>query len=461
MHCGSKPLFFIIFLFTINTCLAQVTPVYTFQKDDTVVKRTYYNEALKKKTSLKASLPKENTKEYEQAYNEMFATVEDLLLSSRSVTEKTADDYIKKIAARIIAANPELKELDTRIVFSRDFSPNAFSIGDGTISFNAGLFVYLENEAQMAFIVCHELAHYYLDHSRKRLNRYIQIANSDSLKKEMKKLSKQEYRVGEQFKRLLKQFVFDARKHSRDNEEEADKIGLHFLKNSGYNGNGFITAMQLLDKADDTALFAPVTISKVLSFPGYPFKERWIKKESAIFGSMNPDEAEELSKKEKDSLKTHPDCSRRILLLQDSALSIAGKYFQEDEKLFRQLKQEFLPELVEEVYRNNNISYNLYLCLQMLQEGKYIPLAVYSIARNLNKLYQYQKNHGMGLVVDSENRRFSDGYNLLLRMLYRLRLNEIAELNTAFCLQYQEQMKGYKEFTDEMEKAINNKQSHQ
>ncbi len=215
-------------------------------------------------------------------------TPEQLADVEKQAKSQTADNYIKKIAARIIAVNPELKELDTRIVYSRDFSPNAFSIGDGTISFNAGLFVYLENEAQMAFIVCHELAHYYLDHSRKRLNRYIQIANSDSLKKEMKKLSKQEYRVGEQFRRLLKQFVFNARKHSRDNEEEADKIGLHFFKNSGYNGNAFITAMQLLDKADDTALFAPLTISKVLSFPGYPFKERWIRKESPIFGSTNP-----------------------------------------------------------------------------------------------------------------------------------------------------------------------------
>ena len=292
-----------------------------------MLKRKYYNEALQKKNTIISVLKKENIKEYKEAYNDMFEVVEDLLISPRSVTEHTADNYIKTVAAKIINANPGLKGLDMRIIFSRDIAPNAYSIGDGTIAFNAGLFVYLSNEAEMAFILCHELAHYYLEHSQKKIDKLVKLQKSDSLKKELKRLAKQEYGVGAQVEKMVKTLAFDIHRHSRDNEAEADRVGLQFLKNTGYNGNGFITTMKMLDKIDDTTMFSRLNLQKALTFPDYPFKEKWIKKESAIFGAMNPDESSGLTKKERDSLKTHPDCLKRITLLQDSALKNYRKQF--------------------------------------------------------------------------------------------------------------------------------------
>lgn len=439
---------------------AQLQPVFSFQKDDTTVKRKYFNEALQKKNTLISLLNGKTKSDYKQAYDGMFEVVEELLISTRSVTEQTADGYIKAIANRIINSNPELKSLDIRIVFSRDFPPNAFSIGDGTIAFNAGLFTYLDNEAQMAFIISHELAHYYLDHSGQRVAKYVALKNSDSLKKEIRKIIKQEYRVFEQLNKLSKEYAFNSRKYSRDKEEEADNVGLRFLKNSGYDGMAFVTTMELLDKVDDTAFFSPLKLQKILSFPDYPFKERWIKKESSIFSAMNSDEASGLTQKERDSLKTHPDCSKRIALLSGEAQKIKGQHFLVDENLFRKLKQDFVPEIMEEIYRQGNIGYHLYQSLRMLQDNKYIPLAVYSITRDLNRLYEYQKNHELGLIIDTESRYSTENYNEFLRMLYRLRLNEIAELNTAFCFAYKNQMAGYEGFAAEMTKAVRYKSSH-
>lgn len=439
---------------------AQLQPVFTFQKDDTSVKRKYFNEALKKKETLGNALTGKNKKDYQQAYNDMFEQVEELLISSRSVTEQVADKYIKAVTGKIINSNPELQGLDVRVVFSRDYFPNAYSIGDGTIAFNAGLFVYIENEAELAFVISHELAHYYLNHSGQKLVKYVELRNSDSLKKEIKKLVKQEYGVMAELERLLKRLTFDIHRHSRDREEEADKVGLQFLKNSGYNGTAFITTMELLDRVDDTAFFSPLKLQTILSFPDYPFKERWVKKETSIFSTMNTDEASGLTKKERDSLKTHPDCSKRIALLSAQALKISGQNFLVDEGLFRKLKDDFVPEIIEEIYRQGNISYHLYQCLSMLQDKKYMPLAVYSVARDLNRLYEHQKNHELGLIIDTESRYSSEKYNEFLRMLYRLRLNEIAELNAAFCLAYKSQMTGYEGFAAEMDKAVRYKSSH-
>jgi len=201
-------------------------------------------------------------------------------------------------------------------------------------------------------------------------------------------------------------------------------------------------------------------LQTILSFPDYPFKERWVKKETSIFSTMNTDEASGLTKKERDSLKTHPDCSKRIALLSAQALKISGQNFLVDEGLFRKLKDDFVPEIIEEIYRQGNISYHLYQCLSMLQDKKYMPLAVYSVARDLNRLYEHQKNHELGLIIDTESRYTSEKYNEFLRMLYRLRLNEIAELNAAFCLAYKSQMTGYEGFAAEMDKAVRYKSSH-
>jgi hypothetical protein len=148
------------------------------------------------------------------------------------------------------------------------------------------------------------------------------------------------------------------------------------------------------------------------------------------------------------------------MLLADSAATISGKHFQVGEQLFHQLKQDFIPEIVEEVFKSGNISFNLYLSLQMLQEGKHIPLAIYSIARDFNLIYKHQKDHEMGLIIDSENKNLTEGYNLLIRMLYKMRLNEIAELNYSFCTKYQEQMKNYEGFVGEAEKATKNMLAH-
>jgi len=434
------------------TCLsgrAQSPAVYSFQQDDTLLRRKLFQAAEARNKNTIAALGKDNLKDYKQAYESQLEMVRDLLLTSRSVTEEKAYGYMHAVVQKIVAANPELKGLELRVVFSRDLWPNAYSIGDGTIAFNAGLFVYLDNEAEMAFVLAHELAHFYLDHSGKKIRKYVETVNSADFKKEIKQIEKQEYQVRARVEQLVKSIAFDIHRHSRDNEAEADRVGLRFVKKAGYAGEAFISTMQLLDKVDDSSFLQAPDLKKIFNFPAYPFRERWIKKESAIFGALNPEEASGLSKKEKDSLKTHPDCTKRIELLSDSARGFAGKQFQVDEAQFRQLKESFIAELVEECYAAGNISRNLYLSLGLLQLEKFRPLAIYSIARDLNQLYKRQREHALGLSVDAENRNYPEAYNLLLRMLYRVKLDELAELANHFTAQYEQEMKDYPAFAAE------------
>lgn len=456
MADAKQLLVFLILFFSTLYCTAQLKPVYTFQKDDTLLKRKYYNQSVQTKDRLVNALGKEYKDDYKNFYESRLETVKDLLISSRTVTDSIAHRYLQSLVNRIIAANPELKGTDLRTVFTRDWWPNAYSIGDGTLAVNAGLMVYMNNEAELAFAISHEIAHYYLDHSTKAIKKYVETVNSDEFQKELKRLSKEQYRVNEQLEKLAKNIVFDNRRHSRDKEAEADRYGFLFMKRAGFDGMAVKTTLQMLDKVDDTAFFKPLNLAQELNFPGYPFKDKWIKKESAIFGAMGADDASGLTKKEKDSLKTHPDCSKRIDLLQDSFPLAPGKNFIMDEKTFTRLKQDFIPEIVEQCYHNDNLGRNLYYCLQMMEAGQNRPLAIYSVARDLNILYDKQKVHKLGLMVAAEDRSNPEDYNQLLRLLNRVRLDELASLAYHFCLKYEDEMKTYEGFEEELNKAKKN-----
>src|SRR5688572_10825681 len=338
----------IIFFFSLLICPAvfpQLRPVHNFQQDDSVLKKAYYEQALQNKNKLINSLGVEYKKDYKEIYEARFAEVEKFLGSTRAVTDKKVNGYLQSLLEKIRDANPELKGKEIRLLFSRDWWPNAFSMGEGTLAVNAGLMVFLDNEAELIFVICHELAHFYLDHSNKAIKKNVENYNSEAFQSELKRLSKQEYGAGKQIDELIKKLSFAGRRHSRENETEADRYAFRFMKNTGYDCKAIRTCLELLDNVDDSLLNTAVDPQLTFNFTNYPFKKKWIQKESAIFSEMSIDDSP-LTKKEKDSLRTHPDCTDRILRLEDSILEVQpGKKFIVNESLFQELKRDFFVEM--------------------------------------------------------------------------------------------------------------------
>jgi hypothetical protein len=254
--------------------------------------------------------------------------------------------------------------------------------------------------------------------------------------------------------------AFNSTRHSRENESEADEMAMKFLRKTNYNGQGAITCLQMLDQADDSTYYGTLQVKELFSFPDYGFKNRWIQNESTIFSQMKGD-AFSLTEQEKDSLKTHPDCLKRIGVMEPVVRSFpAGHDFLVDEAMFNRLQDRFAIEIIEELYREERYSKNLYYALGLLKTGRHITYAVFSVARVLNNLYEAQQQHRFGLYVEKENRTYITDYNLLLRLLDRVRLNELAELSYFFCRQYKEEMSGYTSFEEEWRKAQENYKKH-
>ena len=454
MRIEKSAVFFLLLSVITLSCVAQLQPVYYFQKDDSILKKRYYERSARKKELFLGSVDKKNATDYKKIYEDQFKEIGRLWQSDRSVTAPAAHDYLQSVVQRIISSNDELKNTDARIVFSRDWWPNAYSMGDGTIAINAGLMVFLDSEAGLVFVLSHELAHYYLDHTAGAIKKYVETINNETFQKELKRLAKTEYRANKKLEELSRSFAFSSRRHSRENEAAADRLAFSFMKKTGYDCNAIKTCLELLDKIDDTLLYKPLSLQQVFNFNEYPFKKKWIQKESAIFSQLDENDSP-LARTEKDSLKTHPDCTNRISLLHDSlqAISVTGKKFLVNEEFFNQLKKDFFIEMTEQCYRDKNLSRNLYYSLLLLQSQENTPLAVYSVSRCLNQVYDNQKNHKLGLTIETESKNYPEDYNLLLRMLGQLRLDEIVNLNYHFCKQYGPLMQDYAGFEEEKNKA--------
>lgn len=457
MNPTRKAIIFFFHLFIYSAVFPQLRPVYNFQKDDSIVKKAYYEQALQNKNKLISSLGNEYKKDYQEIYEARFSEVSKLLQSTRTVTDKDVNNYLQTLLKKITDVNPELKAKEVRLLFSRDWWPNAFSMGEGTLVVNAGLMIFLDNEAELVFVICHELAHFYLDHSNRAIKKNVETYNSVAFQNELKRLSKQEYGVGQQLDELIKKLEFGNRRHSRENEAEADRYAFMFMKNTGFDCNGIKTCLKLLDKVDDSLLNSSIDPELTFNFSNYPFKKKWVQKESTIFSQMSNDDSP-LTKKERDSLKTHPDCAVRILHLEDSiSKARQGQKFIINSTLFGQLKKDFFVEMAEQQFNSNNLSRNLYYSLKMLQRGENTSYAMFAIARGLNVMYENQKNHKLGIITDKETRGYPADYNILLRMLDRLRLEEIANINYNFCMEHKAEMSGYTGFNDEFNKAVKQK----
>jgi Zn-dependent protease with chaperone function len=438
-----------LFIFSVK---AQDNAIYSFQQDDTLIRKNFLEQSLKKKEDALKSPDKTFASDYKKIYRQQFDEIAELWKSDRVVTAPAVHRYLQTIVQEITARNPSLAKIDARVVFSRDWWPNAYSMGDGSIAVNAGLFVYLGNEAELAFVICHELAHYYLDHSGKAIRKYVETINSTAYQAELKRLSTTEFRKNQQLDSLSLNTIFSRRRHMRANEAEADRFAFSLLKNTKFSTEGIRSCLQLLDSIDNASLFQPLKLEQVFSFNDYPFRRKWTQQESMIFSEMDQQEKDD---KRTDSLKTHPDCRLRIDMLKDSIAQTAGAgtAFAVDENLFHKLKAEFHYEIAEQCYRDEQLSRNLYYNLLLLQSPLYKRTAVFSIARCLNLIYDKQKDHKAGLAIEKETPGYPTEYNLLLRMLDRLRLEEIANLNYQFCSRYAAEMKDYPGFIKEGQKA--------
>jgi len=265
----------IALLLLAQCCLqGQTTWQYSPIKDDEAKLKSLQSEIRKQYEKDSVGVTGENKKYVLEIYRSRFKSLDELFTDKETITSPEASAYINTIANEIISKNPELKKIQPRVFFSRAWWPNAYTTGEGTVVFNIDLFIKLQNESQVAFVMCHELAHQYLEHSNKKINKYINTIYSKEFQEKLKELRKQKYGKKDELDELEKSFAFNIFRHSREYETEADSIGLHFMKNTGYDCKEALSCLTLLDEMDEEKMDYSQQLPKVFNFSEYPFRKR-------------------------------------------------------------------------------------------------------------------------------------------------------------------------------------------
>ncbi|MBO9199889.1 MULTISPECIES: M48 family metalloprotease [Niastella] len=438
----------LILCFCISNAFSQSLTYYNSPQDDANKYKEWIDATDKRYKSDVLAHSGKNKKYFEDIFKSRYENIKKMYDRKELITETVANGYLQGLLQEIIKSNQTLGSLETRVAFSRAWWPNASSLGEGTILFNIGLFYKLQNESQAAFVLCHELAHLYLNHGNNAIDRYVNTVYSDEFQKELKKINESQYQKNQQLEKLARTITFDSRQHSREHEAQADSMAVEWLKNTSFDIRESLTCLALLDSIDVDKYNITPALNRIFNFQEYPFQARWTQEERSLFNTLAASTEQE-SQKERDSLKTHPDCSKRISLLKDKV----GQYYKPNsrvfvvnEKEFKQLRRDFDYEIIDYLYRSEDITRSLHFTLQMLETQPANPYLIINTGRCINKLFTAQKNHTLNKVADMPSPFNDKDYNALLEFLQRVRLTDLGAFSYYFLLHNQNTLMSNEDF---------------
>ena len=214
----------LLFLFISNCALAQDFDNYQLLKSTGKIPKDFLipsSEKYKKEIeNIDKDAAKREKRDQKQFYLESNFLIDDLLQSARVLFNDPITAYVNKVADELLKNDSEMRQ-KLRFYAVRSSAVNAFATNQGIIFVNVGLLAQLESEAQLAFILAHEIAH-------------VRHGHAMDMFLESKKIDRYTRRS-----ELMRNTSFDDRivaknYYSKELETDADKEGLELYLESKY-----------------------------------------------------------------------------------------------------------------------------------------------------------------------------------------------------------------------------------
>lgn len=273
--------------------------------------------------------------------------------------------YVARVADSALRSVPELrKRLRFYVLKSTDF--NAYSTQSGVIFVSVGLLARIETEAQLAYILCHEAAHFTNNHNYKGFL-FRKQQQGGKGKTDVKRIRQ----------RILEQ--------SKEDELEADRDGLKLFRSSPY-------------ATDDIERMFGIMLYSYLPFAEIPFDTAYFNSGSGYIlpHKVFPAKTAAISAEEDvpDSMRTHPNILKRrtaVRLMLENENTAGGLSFAADSLLFADVKRTAryeMPILYMADAEYEEALYSAYLIGRIygrsLYTDKIIASAVYLMAKHKN-----------------------------------------------------------------------------
>ncbi|MCR5862940.1 M48 family metalloprotease [Flavobacterium sp. J372] len=360
--------------------------------------------------------------QYEKVNSEFIAKIDE----GTFVKAAYYEEKINSLFSKIVETNPQFTALaSTKILLSFDEAPNAYAIGDGFVIIHLPLFSHLTKEHEIAFVLCHELAHNLLNHPQNGLKEYSQMMGSSEIAKQTREIEKRKYNKGEGASGLYKQIIYGNRKKRREVEFQADSLGFVLYRNA-FAGKEAIAVksfgtLEHIDKEKDS--LQPKDFERLFSSASQPFKPEWLANDE-INGykyDKNP------KFWQVDSLKTHPDCNHRSQRLA-ALFGIKTDGSQLTDNAYKEVALQAKYDQLLGLYVLKEYGKSLYETLLLLKDNEGDVYLKQMVQKNLLRIQEAQKNYTMNKYVDTVNPRYSNSYNTFLSFLRQLRKSEMTQI---------------------------------
>ena len=193
------------------------------------------------------------------------------------VADATLQERVRALGQRIVAVC-DRQELVYSFSVVAEKEVNAFSLPGGYVFINEGLIKKTSSDDELAGVIAHEVAHVAARHAVKRYESSLglQILQVASLASRQRPLA-QGVGIATQAAQLA---------YAREDELEADRLGVKYLKAAGLNPQAMLTFLQKLDTLDrEKSHYLPREVVRpryALTHPYVPERIRAVKE--ALFG---------------------------------------------------------------------------------------------------------------------------------------------------------------------------------
>jgi predicted Zn-dependent protease len=177
--------------------------------------------------------------------------------SSKLITDPVVTEYVNRIGQNLVRNSDAKVPFTIKVIDSDQL--NAFALPGGFFYVNSGLILHADEEAELAGVMGHEIAHVAARHGTRNATKG-QIAQFASIPLIL--LGPGGWAGYGLYQGLNIAIPLGFLKFSRDNEREADYLGLQYMYRAGYDPNAFVS---FFEKVEAEERRHPGSIPKVFS----------------------------------------------------------------------------------------------------------------------------------------------------------------------------------------------------
>jgi len=177
--------------------------------------------------------------------------------SSKLIEDPVVVDYVNRVGQRLVRNSDAKVPFTIKVIDSDEI--NAFALPGGFFYVNSGLILAADEEAELAGVMAHEIAHVAARHGTRNATKE-QIAEWASIPLIM--LGPGGWAGYGIYEGLQMAIPIGFLKFSRDAEREADYLGLQYMYKAGYDPNAFVSFFEKIEAMEKRQ---PGTIPKIFA----------------------------------------------------------------------------------------------------------------------------------------------------------------------------------------------------